>query len=123
MLFTQISVYVISVIPLMASYAYNAATLHISNKSVNRINIERFAGFAAEVMVYIFPASSFYLYTISSSTFRNELIRLLRSAFGCRWLINTHSIEPITNDIKLRRVAGLVSPPVEVPESHVPDQV
>jgi hypothetical protein len=123
MLFTQISVYVISVIPLMAIYTYNAATLHISNKSVNRINIEKFAFFMAEVMIYIFPASSFYLYTISSSTFRNELIRLLRSPFGCRWLINTHGIEPITNDIKLRRAPGLVSPPVEVPESHVPDQV
>lgn len=103
MLFTQVIVYVISVIPLMAIYIYTAVTFNISNKSIERISIERFAAFTAEAMIYLFPVSSFYLYTVSSRTFRNELIRLLRSAFACRWFINIHRIQPITTDTTFRR--------------------
>ena len=115
MLFTQVMVYVVSVTPLMIIYIYTAVTLNISNKSVERITIERFAAFTAEAMIYLFPASSFYLYTMSSRTFRNELIRLLRSALSCRRLINIQRIEPITHDITLRRPTGNLLTTVQIP--------
>ena len=106
MLFMQVIVYVVSVTPLMVIYIYNAVTFNISNKPAERITIERFAAFTAEAMIYVFPVSSFYLYTASSRTFRNELIRLLLSALSCRRLISIERIEPITNDLTLRRTTG-----------------
>ncbi len=113
MLFTQVIVYVISVIPLMVIYTYTAVTFNISNKPVERITIERFAAFLAEAMIYLFPSSSFCLYTMSSRTFRNELIRLLRSALSCNRLININHIEPITKPATLRRVGGHLSTSIQ----------
>ncbi|UJR19829.1 hypothetical protein I4U23_022962 [Adineta vaga] len=118
MLFTQVIVYVISVIPLMVFYIYNAATLNISNKPIERISIERFAFFMAEVVILLFPASSFFLYTMSSRTFRKELIRALRSIFKCRRLINTNRIQPITNDETFRRTVRDLSIATQAAQSH-----
>jgi hypothetical protein len=115
MLFTQVIVYVVSVTPLMVIYIYTAVTFNISNKPAERITIERFVAFTAEAMILLFPASSFYLYTLSSRTFRNELIRLLRSALSCRRLTSIQHIEPITNDITLRRTTGIFSTTVRMP--------
>jgi hypothetical protein len=110
MLFSQVIVYIISVTPLMAFSIYTSVTFNISNKP-----IERFTGFTAEAMIY--------LYTMSSRTFRKELISLLRSALACRRLINIQRVELITNDITLRRNAGNLSTAIQVSQSHVPDRV
>jgi hypothetical protein len=103
MLLIQVFVYVVSVTPLMMMYLYNAATLSNSNKSADRINLENFLFFAAEVIVYFFPVSSFYLYTLASNLFRKELKRLLYLPFTCNWN-NTRRIEPTTNPVQLRTV-------------------
>jgi hypothetical protein len=55
MLFVQILFYVILIIPLMAFYFYNALTLNIPNKSFDRLSIERFALYIAELIIYLFP--------------------------------------------------------------------
>ncbi|UJR32388.1 hypothetical protein I4U23_019850 [Adineta vaga] len=50
----------------MGLYFYNAATLNISNKSIDRLAIERFAVYLSELILIIFPVSSFCLYTMTS---------------------------------------------------------
>ncbi|CAF4300708.1 unnamed protein product, partial [Adineta steineri] len=80
MLLIQILVYLICIVPLMITYLYNAITIE-TNKSADRIAIEKFTAFIAESLLYFFCASSFYLYTMVSKLFRNELKRLLYLAF------------------------------------------
>jgi small-conductance mechanosensitive channel len=103
MLLVQVFVYIISITPLMIMFFYNAITQSVTNKSVDRVTIEKFASYISEVIVYLFPVLSFYLYTMASNIFRNELKRLLYSVFTCRWN-NIRRIEPTTNDVQLRTV-------------------
>jgi len=102
MLLIQVFVYVISITPLMIMNLYNAITLSVPNKSVDQINIEKFVFYIVEVIVYLFPVSSFYVYTMVSKIFRDELKRLLHSTFTCKWN-NTGRIEPIAiNNTQLK---------------------
>ena len=110
----QVIVYVITVIPLMVFYIYNAVMINVTNKSAERIAIERFCGFIAEVMIFTFPACSFFLYTLTSITFRNELMCLLRSALACKWLMNNHRIESMSHNVILERTVGDPSRPMQI---------
>jgi hypothetical protein len=78
-------------------------TFSIPNKSPDRISIENFLFYLVEVIVYSFPVSSFYLYTMVSKMFREEFKRLLCSAITCKWN-NSHRIEPTINNSILRIV-------------------
>ncbi|CAF1437024.1 unnamed protein product [Adineta ricciae] len=115
MLFAQVLMYFITVVPLMIIYIYTAVTISLSNKSIERIAIERFSGFIAEVIILLFPAISFYLYTLSSRTFRKELMRLLRSLLLCNWHNDTHRIQPTTNNNTGRQVIGRLPTAVHIP--------
>lgn len=78
MLLIQVVVYTILTVPLMGFYFYSAISLGIPNKSPDRLAIEKFVQFVGETMADCFPFLSFYLYTLVSHTFRDELIKLLR---------------------------------------------
>ena len=106
MLLTQVLFYIVLTIPLLAFYFYNAVTIKITNKLVDRLAIERFANFLVEAIIILFPVSSFYLYTLVSHTFFNELVRLFRSVLALRCSNNSHGIELITKDITYRSVPG-----------------
>jgi len=98
MLLIQIFVFFISIAPLMIMNLYNAITISVSNKSVDQITIVKFAFFIVEVFVYLFPVLSFYLYTIVSKIFRDELKHLLHSVITCKQN-NANRIQPTTNNI------------------------
>ncbi|CAF3265963.1 unnamed protein product [Rotaria sp. Silwood2] len=104
LLIVQVIVFIITIIPLMCSHFYNATTLNIKNKSIERMTIERFAAYLASLTVYLFPTLSFYLYTMTSSMFRNELKKLIRFIWRCNCLRQNARIEPIGNDAKHRPV-------------------
>lgn len=106
MLLAQVIVYVVLITPLMAFYFYSALSLNIPNKTADRIGIEKFVQFVGETTVYLFPVSSFYLYTLVSGTFREELVIIVRSAIHCRCLNNNHRIEPITTNTTNTRTSG-----------------
>ncbi len=96
MLLVQVVVYVVLITPLMGFYFYSAVSLNIPNKTADRSAIERFVQFVSETIVFIFPSSSFYLYTLVSRTFREELVRVVRVAIPWGWLHRNNNIEPIT---------------------------
>ncbi len=106
MLLVQVAIYAVSITPLMAFYFYNAVSLYIPNKPPERLAAERFAQFVAETIAFLFPVLSFYLYTMTSHSFRDELVRLLRSVATCRWYGNNPRIEPMTTDTGQRRITG-----------------
>ncbi|CAF0983683.1 unnamed protein product [Rotaria sp. Silwood1] len=104
LLIVQVIVFLITIIPLMCSHFYNAMTLNIKNKSIERMTIERFAAYLASLSVYLFPTLSFYLYTMTSSMFRSELKKLIRFILRCNCLRQNVRIEPVGNNIKHRPV-------------------
>jgi hypothetical protein len=103
MLIAQVLVYVVLITPLMGFYFYSAVSLSIPNKTADRLAIERFVQFVGETTVYIFPSSSFYLYTMVSSTFRKEIVKLIRLAMPCTRLNNNNRTAPIATDTTRRR--------------------
>ena len=99
MLLVQATAYIACTSPLMAFQIYTAATVYVVNKSESRVMAERFFFFMGETTNALFPVLSFYLYTASSSTFRNELLVVFRSVLPCKFLPNNRRIAPSMNTI------------------------
>jgi len=74
-LFIQIICYIIFIIPQMGNLVFNTISVTIPNRSSDHLAIEQFVTFIAEFMLYLFPVTSFYLYTLNSRTFRKELLK------------------------------------------------
>jgi len=48
--------------------------------------MDQFITYLAEIINFLFPVCSFYLYTMASHMFRVELKTMLRSLLKCQWL-------------------------------------
>lgn len=90
MLLIQVFVYIISILPLIIMYLYNAGTMSVPNKSTDQIAIERFVFMIVGVIVYCFPVVSFYLYALVSKIFREEFKQILYSLATCKWYHHHH---------------------------------
>jgi hypothetical protein len=84
MLFIQVITYIISTIPWMTFLLYATYAYNINNKSINRLMIEIFVMYLTEIIVYLYPILSFYIYTLTSKTFRNELVNIISKVFICK---------------------------------------
>ncbi|CAF4292276.1 unnamed protein product [Rotaria sp. Silwood2] len=91
-LFVQIICYIIFTTPQLCNLVFNIISITTSDRSSEHLVIEGFITFIAEFMLYLFPVTSFYLYTLTSRTFRKELIKYFRSIFG-----QNNRIVPITH--------------------------
>lgn len=83
MLFVQISVYIISNLPWTNGLAYTAYTRYMT-KSDYQISIDTLLIYLAQSIWYLYPVLSFYMYTLTSRTFRRELIKVLGYTLNCR---------------------------------------
>ncbi|CAF4259881.1 unnamed protein product, partial [Rotaria sordida] len=81
-LFMQIICYIIFTTPQLCNLVFNTISITMSNRSNEQLIIEAFIAFLAELMLYLFPVTSFYLYTLTSRTFRKESIKFFRSIIG-----------------------------------------
>jgi hypothetical protein len=100
MLFAQIIVYIILTTPWVTFSIYNAFSLDVPNKTTDRLAIESFVQVLVEAVVILFPTASFYLYTLTSSMFRKELLLMLRSVLYWKCFINNRRIEPTTINVQ-----------------------
>jgi len=83
MLFVQVFFYILSTTPWTICLLYTASTRQITNKSMNRLLIESFMQYLAEIIAYVYPTISFYIYTLTSKGFRHQLIKAIYSIFTC----------------------------------------
>jgi hypothetical protein len=81
-LLIQVVCYIIFTIPQLCNLVFNTISITLPNRSSEHLMVERFATFIAELMLYLFPVTSFYLYTLTSRTFRLELLKSFRPLFG-----------------------------------------
>lgn len=77
LLFVQIICYIIFITPQLFYLIFNIISSTIPDRSGERLTIERFIAFIAELILYLFPVTSFYLYTLTSRTFRGILMKSL----------------------------------------------
>ncbi|CAF4125434.1 unnamed protein product [Rotaria sp. Silwood2] len=88
-LFVQIVCYIIFTTPQLCNLVFITISITLPNRSSENLAIGSFLSFLAELMLYLFPVTSFYLYTLTSRTFRKELIK-----FFCLILGRKHRITP-----------------------------
>lgn len=81
-LYVQIISYIILMTPQMGNVTYNAIMSTKTNRNIEMLAIDRMFAFLAELMMYIFPVMSFYLYTLSSPSFRSELCHAIHEILG-----------------------------------------
>ena len=96
LLFIQIISYIIFTIPQLGNLVFNALSSTIPNRSSERLAIERLLAFMAELMLYMFPVTSFYLYSLTSRTFRSELIKCVHFISWARLRCCGARIVPLT---------------------------
>ena len=94
MLFAQIVIYLIVSVPWNLYSINTIVSSFIANKTGDRIAVEGFINVIAGAFAFLFPAISFYLYTLTSSMFRRELFAMLRSAVLCKLVNRNRRIEP-----------------------------
>ncbi|CAF3433917.1 unnamed protein product [Rotaria socialis] len=78
-LFAQVFCYIIFTIPQLCNLVFSTISITIPHRSSEHLAIEAFVAFIAEFMLYLFPVTSFYLYTLTSRTFRKDLMQFFRS--------------------------------------------
>jgi hypothetical protein len=78
-LFIQVAFYILSIIPWMVFLLYFCNSGLTQNKSADRVAIELFIMYVAEIIVFMYPSLSFYIYTLTSHTFRSELVNTIRA--------------------------------------------
>jgi hypothetical protein len=108
MLLLQTLVYVVTQTPWMFLFFYSASTIYISNKSTDRLVIEQFISFAADMTAFLLPVLSFYLSTLASRTFRHELMKVLRCPVRRRWRNVSNRIHPLANDVIIKMYTKVV---------------
>jgi ABC-type siderophore export system fused ATPase/permease subunit len=121
MLFIQMMFYGITILPLMGIYFYSAITIY-TNKSSDRLNIEQFITYLVEMINFLFPVCSFYLYTMASHMFRIELKTMLRSLFKCQLLENTIRVGPIIHEMQIRDKPEQLTTSLPIPQSFIIDR-
>lgn len=100
MLFAQIIIYIIVTTPWAIFGIYNAISLNIPNKSADRLVIEQFILVLSALIVHLFPATSFYTYTLTSNMFRRELFIMFCSVLRYQHFVNHARITPATVNIQ-----------------------
>ena len=95
MLIVQIVVFVIITTPWMVYSITNVIGSFLPQKSGDLLVIEVFINAVAGALAFLFPAVSFYVYTSTSSLFRDELLIIGRTLI---YRANKHRIQPQTSN-------------------------
>lgn len=97
MLFVQVFFYILSSTPWLIYLMFNSVTRDVTNKSIDHLAIESFMGYLTELIVYMYPTLSFYIYTLTSRTFRRQLIKTIHSiiTYANRYGNHLRRVQPI----------------------------
>ncbi|CAF4125425.1 unnamed protein product [Rotaria sp. Silwood2] len=102
-LFVQIICYILFTIPQLCNLVFNTISITNSDQSNEHLAIGSFLSFLAELILYLFPVTSFYLYTLTSRTFRKELINFFQLLLASR----RNRIAPISTASIPRHCMGI----------------
>jgi hypothetical protein len=101
-MFVQVIAYIITIIPVMSFELYMAITNSIL-KSTDRIIIEQFVSLITYTLGTVYSAVPFYLNTITSRMFRQELMIIVRYVLCFKWLTSTDRVQPFQSNIAAKK--------------------
>ena len=81
LLFIQIFCYIMCTTPQIVYLFYNSFVIINGDQSHYAVAVHQFSAFIAETILYLFPVTSFYLYTLTSRTFRSVIVKFYRELF------------------------------------------
>ena len=106
LLFIQSFFYTLLTTPQLINLVYSTVSSTNPNISADQLAIESIAAFLAELMLYVFPVASFYVYTLTARTFRQELIKVFRSLFNFVARRSHVQIVPTNNSLTIQYKTG-----------------
>jgi hypothetical protein len=77
MLVAEVMINVVASIPYSGNLLYGTATFFVVNKSASRLEMEGFFNFLSQFLIGLLSVSPFYLFIISSKTFRRKFYRIM----------------------------------------------
>ena len=100
MLIAEIMINVFTSIPFSANLLYGTATFYVVGKSAQRVEIEAFVNFLSQFLIHLLAASPFYLFVISSKSFRREFTQILMT-WWYRHIRRCARIAPLNGSINV----------------------
>ncbi len=77
MVIAEVIVNIFTSVPYSANLVYGAATSYVTDKSVERLEIESFITFITQFLIVLISVAPFYLFMLTSKPFRNEFFKIL----------------------------------------------
>jgi hypothetical protein len=77
MVIGEVIVNIFTSIPYSSYLVYSSVTYYDVNKSAQRLQIESFISFFTQFFIYLISVAPFYLFILTSKTFRNEFLIIL----------------------------------------------
>jgi hypothetical protein len=95
MLIAEIMINIFTSIPFSANLLYGTVTFNVVGKSAQRVEIEAFANFVSQFMIHMLSVAPFYLFLISSKTFRREFTQII-VGWWYKYILRRARVAPIT---------------------------
>ena len=96
MLVAEIMINICTSITFSGNLLYGTATFYVINKSALRVEIEGFINFLSQFLIHILSVAPFYLFIISSKSFRLEFFNIV-SSYWYKYILRRNQIVPLTN--------------------------
>jgi hypothetical protein len=87
-------------IPFSANLLYGAATVDVVGKSAERVEIEAFVSFVSQFLIHFLAATPFYLFMISSKSFRREFTQIVMN-WWYRYILGRARIAPLNGSLNV----------------------
>ena len=81
MVIAEVMINIFTSIPYSIHLIYQAATHFVSDKTIDRLEIESFLSFIAQLFIYLNNVAPFYLFVIASKPFRDHLMNLFKCSY------------------------------------------
>jgi hypothetical protein len=95
MLIAEIMINIFTSIPYSAYLVYGTATFYVVGKSAERLEIEAFINFMTQVLIHLLSVAPFYLFLISSKTFRREFTQII-VGWWYKYILQRARVAPVT---------------------------
>jgi hypothetical protein len=102
MLIAEIMINIFTSIPFSAYLLYSAATFYVVGKSAIRVEIEAFVNFVSQFLIQLLGVAPFYLFIISSKSFRREFSQIWINWWH-KYILRRTRIAPLNGPITRTR--------------------
>jgi hypothetical protein len=105
MVIAEVIVNVVTSIPYSINLVYNAVTYYVTDKSVERLEIESFITFITQFLIVLISVAPFYLFMLTSKPFRNEFFKIFVKCWD-KYILRRVRIAPFNKQTHIPKTNG-----------------